>query len=231
MSFFIIGAIVIICGLLLLKTFMTASPRAIINGLSYIGVVILGLGGIIATILGRIGFGSMMLAGAAGLYGKMRQRGTLSSGGKQASTVRTALLEMELDHDTGEMDGLILTGNYEGKMLSVLDEAQLVELLIEAQSDQESVDLIEVYLDRQFAGWRDSADMGAGEGHGATPRSGPMTKQEAYEILGLEAGASAADIRKAHRRLMQRVHPDVGGSQALAARINSAKDVLLTGHE
>jgi curved DNA-binding protein CbpA len=54
-----------------------------------------------------------------------------------------------------------------------------------------------------------------------------MTRDEALALLGLQAGASDDDIRAAHRRLIQRVHPDVGGSSELASRINRAKDVLL----
>jgi DnaJ family protein C protein 19 len=62
---------------------------------------------------------------------------------------------------------------------------------------------------------------------GSAPRAGPMTRQEALDILGLRAGATAADIRAAHRRLMLAAHPDHGGSDWLAARINQARDVLL----
>jgi curved DNA-binding protein CbpA len=54
-----------------------------------------------------------------------------------------------------------------------------------------------------------------------------MTRDEALAILGLAAGATAEQIRAAHRRLILRVHPDAGGSADLAARINRAKDVLL----
>jgi DnaJ-class molecular chaperone len=54
-----------------------------------------------------------------------------------------------------------------------------------------------------------------------------MTHEEAYQILGLQAGASAEDIINAHRTLMKKLHPDLGGTNYLAARVNEAKDTLL----
>ena len=58
-------------------------------------------------------------------------------------------------------------------------------------------------------------------------RSGAMSRDEAYEVLGLHPGASETDIKEAHRRLMRGAHPDAGGSDWLAARINQARDILL----
>jgi hypothetical protein len=67
---------------------------------------------------------------------------------------------------------------------------------------------------------------GLGSGPGAR-RPGPMAREEAYEVLGLHPGASETEIKEAHRRLMRGAHPDAGGSDWLAARINQARDILL----
>jgi hypothetical protein len=87
-------------------------------------------------------------------------------------------------------------------------------------------DLLAAYLDRRHPRWREDAERDAAAGS-SPARSGKMTKEEAYQILGLEPGASAEQIGRAHRGLMKKLHPDQGGSTYLAARVNEAKDVLL----
>ncbi len=67
---------------------------------------------------------------------------------------------------------------------------------------------------------------------GSAPGTRPnaaMTREEAYEVLGLQPGATEQEIRAAHRRLMRGAHPDGGGSDWLASRVNQARDVLLGG--
>jgi hypothetical protein len=145
----------------------------------------------------------------------------------QTSRVRTTYLEMELDHDTGRMLGRVLAGRHQGAALDALDRASLLELLREV--DQDSRDLLAAYLDRREPGWRESAQSDAGAS--ARPGSaGKMSEEEAYQILGLAPGAAAEDIRRAHRSLIKKLHPDQGGTTYLAARINEAKDVLLRRH-
>ena len=147
---------------------------------------------------------------------------------RQFSRVRSAFLEMELDHDTGAMRGRILAGPHEGVTLEALDVATLVGFL--ASIDEESRALLVAYLDRRDPAWRESAQGNAASGQGSPPRSGKMTEEEAYQILGVERGASAEDIGRAHRTLMKKLHPDQGGSTYLAARVNEAKDILLRRH-
>jgi DnaJ-domain-containing protein 1 len=101
------------------------------------------------------------------------------------------------------------------------------------REDGQSAALLEAYLDRtQGADWRRSDDGGAGpggrrEGNQAASEGGKMNRDEALAVLGLAPGADEATIRDAHRRLMQRLHPDRGGSDYLAAKLNEAKRVLL----
>ena len=89
--------------------------------------------------------------------------------------------------------------------------------------DPDGARLLEAYLDRRFAGWRE-ADQGQRQRRGG---DGAMSRLQAFEVLGLPESASAADIIRAHRTLMKKFHPDHGGSTALAARVNQAKDVLM----
>ena len=147
----------------------------------------------------------------------------------QVSRVRSAFLEMELDHDTGAMRGRILAGPEEGKALDALDLSALTALL--SDIDEESRALLMAYLDRRHPRWREhmQGDAAAGAGRAAWGGS-KMTEEEAYQILGLEPGTGAEDIGRAHRSLMKKLHPDQGGTTYLAARINEAKDVLLRRH-
>jgi DnaJ-domain-containing protein 1 len=149
----------------------------------------------------------------------------------QRSEVRTDALAMTLDHDTGEMEGEVLAGRFAGRALSGLTTEELQALLDELEEDEDSVSLLLAYLDRLGGGRGDGADGGAeaGDAGRAPPEPGAMSEAEAYRVLGLAPGASIEEIRTAHRRLMKRVHPDLGGSPALAALLNAAKSRLDPG--
>jgi hypothetical protein len=54
-----------------------------------------------------------------------------------------------------------------------------------------------------------------------------MPLEDARRLLGVSNDADLAEIRAAHRRLIARVHPDAGGSEELASRINAARDALI----
>lgn len=190
-------------------------------------LALMAIGGI-ATFAGRGGLGMPMIAMGLALWMRNRRtRPMTGGGGGRSSTVRSAALEMELDHDSGEMNGRVLTGRFEGALLSQLGLENLLDMASEISSDADSLGLLEAYLDRRFPSWREDADPRHAHRESSTAGSGSMTKEEAYQVLGLQPGASAEEIREAWRRLMKSMHPDSGGSPFLAAKINAARDVLL----
>jgi len=147
----------------------------------------------------------------------------------ESSDVRTKYLEMTLDHDSGSISGVVIKGERRGKTLDELTIKEIAELMSLYQArDKQSVSLLQAYLDKMRPDeWEDYAQTHASQDE---PTSGgeSMTHSEALEILGLEEGATREQIIQAHRVLMQRNHPDRGGSDWLAARINQAKDLLLS---
>jgi DnaJ-class molecular chaperone len=92
--------------------------------------------------------------------------------------------------------------------------------------------VLETYLDRiHGADWRGTGggdETGGGRESGTAGAGGSMSRDQAYEVLGLHPGATETEIREAHRKLLMANHPDKGGSTFIAAQINQAKDVLLS---
>lgn len=160
----------------------------------------------------------------------LRARGAGKSaappGSGQTSTVQGKYVRMTLDHDSGDLAGEVLDGQFAGRTLEQLSLDELLVLLRECRDDEESVALLQAYLDRVHGDdWRQQAS--AEEQRQQASPSDRMNREEALQILGLSADASEEQIIEAHRRLMQKVHPDRGGSAYLAAKINLAKDTLL----
>lgn len=153
-----------------------------------------------------------------------RSGGAMPSGPGQMSQVRTSHLEMELDLESGTMRGRVLKGVFEGRELDSMAPAELALLWQDCRfEDPQSAQLIEAYLDRIHPSWREDMARSESEvGHG-----GRMTVDEAADILGVAPDADASEIRRAHRDLMKKLHPDRGGSSYLATKINEAKDILL----
>jgi hypothetical protein len=144
----------------------------------------------------------------------------------QSSRVATEHLEVELEHDTGEIRGRVLKGGFAGRALEDLSPMEATQLWRDCRfADPQSARILEAYLDRAHPSWRE--DMARQDGEAPARPSGKMSREQALKILGLEADANEEDIRRAHRELMLKLHPDRGGSTWLAAQINEAKDVLI----
>ena len=166
-----------------------------------------------------------------GLYQKTKAK--QKSGSTKQSSVETSLLRMTLDHESGEVDGELLDTVSEGKYLSEFGQPELIALYIIAEKQYpDSIEVLAAYLDRKYGSdWRAAANAGNGhEESGQRSRqsgSGEMTLTEAYAVLGLDHNATEEEVIAAHRKLMLKLHPDKGGNNYLAAKINQAKELLV----
>ncbi len=160
----------------------------------------------------------------SGMVGRAAAGG---AAGSNTSRVQGRVLQMTLHHASGELEGEVLSGPLAGRPLRSLSAAEMRTLHAECTAQCErSLRLLENWLDRYGGDWREEIGPAPPGGPAA---AGPMTRAEALQVLGLDDRADAAAVRAAHRRLQARLHPDAGGSDYLAARINEARDVLLGG--
>lgn len=144
--------------------------------------------------------------------------------GSHQSTVDTATLRMHLDHESGQLSGEVLQGPWRDWQLEEMSREQLEELRRYClNQDNDALQLLDSYLQQRFPG----AEFENAEAPPGDSGTGGLSRAEALAVLGLEEGASREDIIAAHRRLMQKLHPDRGGNDYLAAKINQAKDFLL----
>ena len=228
---YLLGGFAILIGLLLLGyLFVNADPARLARVFKWGGIALAVLAVVALLASGRL---AMFLAPLALLLPGWRRLRSILSGFRGpssagTSTVETRFIRMTLDHDTGAMDGTVLEGRFAGMRLQELRPDELLALLRECRAeDEEAARLLEAYLDRVRSNWHDEManDQARSE---PPPRGGPdITAEEAYAILGLQPGADADAIKAAHHRLMKQLHPDHGGTDYLAAKINRARDVLL----
>jgi hypothetical protein len=230
---YLVGGFVILGGfLLLIHLFVNADPARLARNLKWAGIALGGLAVLafillppvreLVPLLLPLALSMPMLSRLRRLFDRYR-----APAGGRASQAETGYLRMTLDHDTGAMSGTVLRGRFAGMRIEELGSGDLLVLLRECRAeDDQAARLVEAYLDRIHPDWREAMAGGGGVG-GSGPSGGAMSVDEACAILGVARGAGPQEVKEAHRRLMQKLHPDHGGSDYLAIQINRARDVLL----
>lgn len=233
MVWFLAFAVLAVLGIYMLNLLVSGNIAQLVRSLRWI----LGGGAIaLAAILGlsgRVGVASML--GLAG--GAILSRGRLGPIDFNAmepaegatSKVRSHYFEMVLDHDNGDIAGRILAGQFRGQDLWDFGQEETGQILAEVSHDADSLSLLEAWLDANRYGWREYFEGTTGEQstHEGPTTSRKLDEQQARDILGVGPDATDEEIKAAYHRLLKAVHPDQGGSNYLAARINEAKDFLL----
>ena len=234
----LLGCILVVVVILLTRWYVSADPKAIIKFFKWVLIIFFSLLGLFFLFTGRLSWVFLSLPLILPIIMRLRalrqtfkafsrmRRGGASRGTTRSSTVQTDMLNVTLDQETGDIRGTILKGPLKGKRIEELTQEMLIEFLeVCRNEDPDSAQIIEVYLDRIDPKWRKNRHSG---GYSTTNRtSGIMDEQEALMVLGLEAGATEKEIKESYHNLIRNLHPDRGGSDYLAAKINQAKECLL----
>lgn len=234
-GYLLLGLLILAAIIILLRAFVSANPASLARALRRTAIIAAALGALL--LLFRVPFGSILVGIGGILPLLLRWRALWPTSGPppnqpagKTSRIDTKFLRMALDHDTGTLDGLVLSGKHRDALLSKLALEQLLEVRADCLAgDPEGVPLIEAYLDRIHGSvWRGAgSDRRASDHASAQHASAAMTREEALQVLGLAPGASDAEIREAYHSLIRKLHPDHGGSDYLAAKVNQARDVLI----
>jgi hypothetical protein len=237
----LLGVVGLAAVLIAARTFVDADPQAVARFLRRAALVLGGLvalvvvvflletGRLIPLLVPLIMLGTF-LRRFVSLRGLWRSVGGGASQGT-TTNVETDTLRMHLDHETGTISGVVRQGPFSGRKLDELARPDLFALWRRCRADDpQAAQLLEAYLDRLDPHWRaeeaaDQARAQAGETRARAPDA--MTRAEALDMLGLAEGADAEAIKDAHRRLMMKLHPDHGGTDYLAAKLNRAREILL----
>lgn len=226
---FLIALAIVVGGLWMIRKMAKLGPAGASTFVQKIaGAGIMAFSGLLL-LRGQMSVATALFAVGAGLFGKSSVFPNGFGWGKaktpgQTSTVTTSLLAMVLDHDSGEMAGHVVSGAFAGRALSELNDIELRGFYVSCQTaPDQSLALLEAWIARERPKWR-GGDSGQA---GSKRTTQSLSKSDAYDLLGLKPGASVEEIKAAHKRLMKEFHPDKGGTDYLAAKINEAKDVLL----
>lgn len=235
-AYFFLGIALLLGILLLLKWFVEADPRQAAKLAGWTLGIVAVIAGLALLWAGRYQLAWIALPAIIAMVSRWRDlrnawKSMRGPDEDQSSTVETRFLRMTLEHGSGVMSGVVREGRYQGARLEDLSLEDLVDLWREVRAeDAQSATVLEAYMEKLHGeAWREAAQgaSAGGGGNGGGPSSGVMSREEALEILGLEPGAEADDVRQAYRRLMQKLHPDHGGSTYLATKLNEAKRVLI----
>ena len=223
---------VVVGGGLLLRWLIDADPKTLARTLRITGLLlalVLLLGLVVSRNLGpALVVAGFVLPPLLGLRRQARRaKAARGPSPQQSTTIRTAFLNVSLDHDSGEVAGDVVAGRFAGRRFEALSIDEMIRLAGECRiADPQSQAIVEAHLDRSYGfDWREAAAAGEDGGPGAADR--PMDEAEALMVLGLGPDASREQIKAAYHRLMKRFHPDQGGSAEMAARLNAARDRLL----